>query len=60
MKITVCDRCGSQNEVGYTFVINGIMTTDFPEGIDLNRQYDLCKECAVHIATEFIESTTEN
>ncbi len=55
MKITVCDRCGSRNNVNYTLVINGEATVDFPTRFSLNKQYDLCKNCAIEIAEKFVE-----
>lgn len=55
-KVTICDRCGSSENVFCSMVINSTVTsTDFPEGFTINKQYDLCGKCAVELANRFVE-----
>lgn len=55
-KIFVCDRCGSSVDVSCSLTINAaVISTDFPKDFTLNKQYDLCRKCAVEMATKFVE-----
>lgn len=52
-KATICDRCGKllyNNADVYNLSLSGQVGLD---GIQVNRQYDLCSDCARKIASAY-------